>query len=232
MPGIDSRAPDARTRAAGRRCRPASCRLLLEPLERVGHLVRHALGLLLVGLHVRDAGLGRDGEAGGDALGAQHARHLGDVRALSAEEVAHVLGALGEVIDPLLVRHAAGLYATDCHLTCAWCSTVALIARSAWPGARGSASGVSESGRPIAATRKSVGRLVSRNAPASQALQTTPPAAPEKPWRCSRSPQEAQAESWGAKPAASSSFRRNASALARSARSGAASSSASSLASR
>ena len=50
---------------------------------------------------------------------------------------------------------------------------------------------------------------------ASQAPQTTPPAAPEKPTRWSRSPQAAQPARCGAKPAASSSFRRNASALAR-----------------
>ena len=55
---------------------------------------------------------------------------------------------------------------------------------------------------------------------ASQAPQTTPPAAPEKPTRCSRSPQDAQPASCGAKPAASRSFRRKASELARPARRG------------
>ena len=44
--------------------------------------------------------------------------------------------------------------------------------------------------------------------PASQAPQTTPPAAPENPTRCSGSPQFAQAPSCGARPAASSSFSR------------------------
>ena len=53
--------------------------------------------------------------------------------------------------------------------------------------------------------------LASGNADASQALQTTPPAAPEKPTRCSASPQEAHAASCGAKPPATSSLRRNAS---------------------
>ncbi len=52
----------------------------------------------------------------------------------------------------------------------------------------------------------------SGNEPASQAPQTTPPAAPENPTRCSCSPQLAQEPSCGASPAASSSFRRNASA--------------------
>ena len=58
-------------------------------------------------------------------------------------------------------------------------------------------------------------RPPSGNEPASQAPQTTPPAAPEKPTRCSRSPQLAHAPSCGASPAASSSFSRNASAAAR-----------------
>ena len=40
--------------------------------------------------HVRDAGLRREGEAGRHPLGAEHARHLGDVRALAAEERAHL----------------------------------------------------------------------------------------------------------------------------------------------
>ena len=48
----------------------------------------------------------------------------------------------------------------------------------------------------------------SANEPASQALHTTPPAAPEKPTRCSCEPQLAHAPSWGASPAASSSFSR------------------------
>ena len=38
---------------------------------------------------------------GGHPVGTQDARHLGDVRALAAEQVAHVARALGEVVDPL-----------------------------------------------------------------------------------------------------------------------------------
>ena len=90
-----------------------------------------------------------------------------------------------------------------------------MIARSAWASARGEASGVSASGRPSASTMNACASSSSGNALASQAPQTTPPAAPEKPTRCSRSPQDAQPASCGAKPAASSSFRRKASELAR-----------------
>ena len=115
---VEDRVEHARHRLAGARAHAHQqrvvvvaellARLLLEPLERVGHLLGHALGLLLVGLHVGDAGLGGDREAGRDALGAQHPRHLRDVRALAAEQLAHVARALGEVVDPLLVRHGSG----------------------------------------------------------------------------------------------------------------------------
>ena len=61
-----------------------------------------------------DACLGRDREARGHALGAEDPRHLGDVRALAAEQVAHVARALREVIDVLhrdrACSHAAGSY--------------------------------------------------------------------------------------------------------------------------
>ena len=109
------------------------------------------------------------------------------------------------------------------------------LARSpARPGAAraSGASGASASGRPSASTRNPWASSSSANADASQAPHTTPPAAPEKPPRCSRSPQDAQAESWGASPAASRSFSRKASWLARVARPASASSRASSWQSR
>ena len=87
--------------------------VLLEPLERLGDLVLEAVGLGAVGLHVGDARLGRDREARGHALGAEDARHLGDVRALAAEQLAHVARALGEVVDVLrLAGYSAGHEAT------------------------------------------------------------------------------------------------------------------------
>ena len=82
--------------------------VLLQALERVGDLVGHAVGLFLVGLHVRDAGLGGDREAGRHPVGAEDAGHLRHVRALAAEQVAHVLRALGEVVHPLVVGHLPG----------------------------------------------------------------------------------------------------------------------------
>ena len=81
--------------------------VLLQALERLGDLLGHPVGLLLAGLHVGDARLGGDREAGRHAVGAEHAGHLRDVRALAAEQVAHVLRALGEVVDPLVVGHGS-----------------------------------------------------------------------------------------------------------------------------
>ena len=57
----------------------------------------------------------------------EHAGHLGDVGALAAEQVAHVPRALGEVVDPLLVRHGERAYClrhATASRTCAWCSSV------------------------------------------------------------------------------------------------------------
>ena len=50
--------------------------------------------------HVGDARLGGDREAGGDELRAEHARHLRDVGALAAEQVAHLARPVREVVDP------------------------------------------------------------------------------------------------------------------------------------
>ena len=58
---------------------------------------------------------------------------------------------------------------------------------------RSSAPGASASGLAIASTMKRCASSESGKEPASQLAQTTPPAAPEKPLRCSASPQRAQA---------------------------------------
>ena len=102
MPGIDSRAP----RAHGDEQRVVGvAELLAGLLLEAGRAPRRPAssrpsGTLAVA-HVRDARLGRDREARGHALGAQDARHLRDVGALAAEQVAHLARPLGEVVDPL-----------------------------------------------------------------------------------------------------------------------------------
>ena len=73
------------------------------------------------------------------------------------------------------------------------------------------ASGASDSGRASASTMNRWPSSSSPNEPLSQASHTTPPAAGEKPLSPSPSPQRAHEPSSGAKPAASSSFNRNAS---------------------
>ncbi len=74
---------------------------LLEASERVGDLLVEAVRLLPSRLHVRDARLGRDREARGDALRPEHTGHLRDPGSLPAEQLAHVARALGEVVDEL-----------------------------------------------------------------------------------------------------------------------------------
>ena len=75
--------------------------VLLEARERRVDLLGQVVGRRPVAAHVLDARLGGDREARGYSLGPQDARHLGDVGALAAEQVAHVPRALGEVVDPL-----------------------------------------------------------------------------------------------------------------------------------
>ena len=55
-------------------------------------------------LHVRHARLGGDREPGRHPVGAEHSRHLGDVRALAPEQLAHLPGAFAEVIDPTVIE--------------------------------------------------------------------------------------------------------------------------------
>jgi hypothetical protein len=75
--------------------------LLLQPRQRLGDLLLQSLRERLPGVHVGDTGLGGDGEAARHEVGPQHARHLRDVRALAAQEVAHLARSLGEVVNPL-----------------------------------------------------------------------------------------------------------------------------------
>ena len=71
---------------------------LLERLEVLGDLLGE-LGRLAARLQVGLAGLGRDREPGRHRQA--EVGHLGEVRALAAEQVLHVLTALGEVVDEL-----------------------------------------------------------------------------------------------------------------------------------
>ena len=75
-------------------------RPLLEPLDGGGHLYVEPRGKRLAGVHVRDACLRRDREAGRNEPGAEDPRHLGDVGALAAQQRAHVARPVGEVVDP------------------------------------------------------------------------------------------------------------------------------------
>ena len=192
-----ARAASARTPAAGRRSRRASCRPAprgARAPRRPGRRARP--GTERVGLHVGHARLGGDREAGRHALGAEHARHLGDVGALAAEQVAHVARALGEVVDELRAR--GGLHAGQYALGDAPQSHVRVVLERLGDRPVGlrqrrlrAPAGASASGLASAVTRKRCASSPSGNEPASQPAQTTPPALGEKPPRCSASPQAA-----------------------------------------
>ena len=88
-------------------------RALLQRRQRSRDLVLEAVGEPPVALHVPDACLGRDREPGRHAIRAQHARHLGHVRALPAQQLAHVAAAPVEGHDPSRVAHP-GIIAQGC----------------------------------------------------------------------------------------------------------------------
>ena len=218
IPGIDSRAPERTETSSGSSSSPSvlpACSWSRSSASSTCSAIPSGSSVVA---HVGDARLGGDREARRDALLAEHARHLGDVGALAAEQVAHVPRALGEVVDPLRHRRRALSARTRRarRRTCAWCSSVSRIARSACASAgrrrvRRLARAGARARRP--GSRGRPGRAGS--CPPRRTPHTTPPAAPEKPTRCSGSPHDAQVASCGAKPAASSSLSRKASALAR-----------------
>ena len=74
--------------------------LFLESCQRLVDGVVEPLRATVGTVHVGDARLGGDREAGRNELRAEHARHLRDVGALAAEQVAHLARALREVVDP------------------------------------------------------------------------------------------------------------------------------------
>jgi hypothetical protein len=84
-----------------RRVAEAAAGLGLEAREGVVDGRAQPVGRAAPTAHVLDARLGRDREAGGHQLRAEHARHLGHVGALAAQQLAHLARALGEVVDPL-----------------------------------------------------------------------------------------------------------------------------------
>jgi hypothetical protein len=71
----------------------------LQACQRVVDGLRQS-GRRAAAAQVLDARLGRDREPGRDQLRPEHARHLGHVGALAAEQVAHRARALVEVVDP------------------------------------------------------------------------------------------------------------------------------------
>jgi hypothetical protein len=94
MPGIEN------TAQRPLRIAEAPAGALLERGEAIEHAFPQTLGPRAVRVHRVDARLGGDGEAVGH--GHADALHLGDIGALAAEQVAHLGGTLGLVVDELL----------------------------------------------------------------------------------------------------------------------------------
>ena len=141
MPGIDSRAPERTETSSGSLgVAELLAGALLERRQRLVDLLVEALGEAVLA-HVGDARLGRDREPARHPIGAQDARHLRDVGALAAEQLAHVPRALGELVDPFRRHPARRSYRATAwrQRMPAWCSSVSSIARSAWRSARASA---------------------------------------------------------------------------------------------
>ena len=66
----------------------------------IGDLVLEPSRQLAAVAHVFDAGSGGDGKAAWHLLGTQYPRHLGEICALVAEQLAHLGGAVFERVDP------------------------------------------------------------------------------------------------------------------------------------
>jgi hypothetical protein len=98
--GVAGAAADGDEQRVGGVAEPAPG-LRLEPADRLLDGVIEARRGDAAAAHVCHARGRADGEARRHELGAKHARHLGDVGALAAEEISHLSRALGEIVDPL-----------------------------------------------------------------------------------------------------------------------------------
>ena len=97
MPGIENLAPDRTETSSGLvGITQLAADLPLEALHLLGDLRRHLLGHRAL-LEVGATGLGGDREPGRDRQ--SELDHLGQVRALAAEQVLLVLVPFGEVVD-------------------------------------------------------------------------------------------------------------------------------------
>ena len=107
MPGIENFAPLRTDTSSGcRRIAELLAGRLFDGRERRLHLVHQAVGELHAGGRVGVAGFGGDREAG--RHGQPQVRHLGEVRALAAEQLLLVLVTLVEQVD-VLRRHVVSV---------------------------------------------------------------------------------------------------------------------------
>jgi hypothetical protein len=75
--------------------------VFLEPRERLVDLLGEPSGSDASSVHVLNAGRGGNRKPAGHSFGTQHMRHLGDPRALAAEQLPQLPRALAEIVGPL-----------------------------------------------------------------------------------------------------------------------------------
>ena len=104
IPGIDAAAPERTDTSSGSAGSPRVLPMAFSSAARCSLTWASSSGGRAAVLQVVAAGVGGDREAGRD--GQAQVGHLGEVRALAAEQVLLVLAALAEVVDPLRRRLA------------------------------------------------------------------------------------------------------------------------------
>ena len=149
IPGIETGAPERTESSRGRRIAEA-LPVALQLARRHLRSGRRARRERAAAPHVLDAGGGRDREAAWHPVGAEDARHLGEVCALVAEQLAHLRRAFFERVDPLRVRFERAQLALG---GCGWLSPQRLTpsgppAHESWD-PRGSAAARGRRGGPF-----------------------------------------------------------------------------------
>ena len=203
IPGIDSRAPERTETSSGSSASPSRLPACSSSRASASATCSSSPSGSRRRRHVGDAGLGRDREArpararrrarGSSRRRSRPCRRAGRACRASPRRSRRPTAsptARAPCTGAILCRAAAAR-----SRTCAWCSTVS---RDRPLGLAQRALGCGRAPRPAAApsasTRNAWASSSSGKADASHALHTTPPAAPEKPPRCSRSPHDAQAD--------------------------------------
>ena len=179
MPGIEARAPERTETSSGFFGSPSLAPIDFFDLgERGGDLGLQLGRVGVVLLVVVGADLGGDGEARRHRQ--PEARHLGQIGALAAEQVAHIGAALGraaaKAVDPLFARWSCGAYPSIWEKSATW-FIVARIRDSSRK--RFSRNSLSSALTVTRSKNSSIG--LTQRAPAPPSPRRIPPAAAQLP---------------------------------------------------